>query len=101
VLVVEQNEGDGGDRADAPGAESGSAQRLEGGLEQEVAAFGWGPGGRVQQVDGALVGGEPWPELCLMGVVSAPRSPPSRGRPARRGPRLHSINNTASHGPRV
>src|SRR3954471_16652186 len=58
VLVVEQNEGGGGDRADAPGAEADPAQRLECGLEQGVAAFGRGPGGRVQQVDGALIVGQ-------------------------------------------
>src|SRR3954451_16099409 len=58
VLVVEQNEGGGGDRADAPGAEADPAQRLEGRLEQGVAAFGRGPGGRVQQVDGALIVGQ-------------------------------------------
>jgi hypothetical protein len=56
--VVEQHEGGGGDGADAPGAEADPAQRLEGGLEQRVAALGRGAGGRVQQVDGALVGGQ-------------------------------------------
>jgi len=35
------------------------AQRLEAGLEQRVAAFGRGAVGRVQQVDGALVDGQP------------------------------------------
>jgi hypothetical protein len=55
--VVEQHESCGGDRADPPGAEADPAQRLEGGLEQGVPAFGRGAGGRVQQVDGvALVG---------------------------------------------
>src|SRR5919107_4019586 len=58
MLVVEQYEGGGGDRADAPGAEADPAQRLEGRLEQRVAAFGRGPGGRVQQVDGALIVGQ-------------------------------------------
>ncbi len=53
---MEKDKGGGGDRADAPGAEADPAQRLEGGLEQRVAAFGLGAGGRVQQVDGALVG---------------------------------------------
>jgi hypothetical protein len=40
VLVVKQDEGGGGDRADAPRAEADPAQRLEGGLEQGVAALG-------------------------------------------------------------
>jgi deazaflavin-dependent oxidoreductase (nitroreductase family) len=48
----------GGDRTDAPRAEADPAQRLEGGLEQRVAALGRGPGGRVQQVDGALIVGQ-------------------------------------------
>src|SRR5918998_2974567 len=56
---MKKDKGGGGDRADAPGAEADPAQGLEGGLEQRVAAFGRGPGGRVQQVDGALVGGQP------------------------------------------
>ncbi len=59
MLVVEQHEGGSSDGADASGAKSDPAQRLEGGLEQRVAAFGRGPGGRVQQVRGALVGGQP------------------------------------------
>ncbi len=57
--MVQQDEGGGGDGADAPGAEADPAQCLEGGLEQGVAAFGRGAGGRVQQVHGALVGGQP------------------------------------------
>ena len=61
MLVVQQDEGGGGDGADAPGAEADPAQCLEGGLEQRVAAFGRGPGGRVQQVDGALIVGQPTP----------------------------------------
>jgi hypothetical protein len=59
VLVMQENEGGRGDRADAPGTEPDPAQRLERGLEQRVAAFGRGPGGRVQQVDGALVLSQP------------------------------------------
>ncbi len=59
MLVVEQDEGGGGNGADAPGAEADPAQCLEGGLEQRVAAFGRGAGGRVQQVDGALIVGQP------------------------------------------
>ena len=59
MFVVEQDEGGGGDRADAPGAEADPAQRLEGGLEQGVAAFGRSSGGRVQQVDAALIRGQP------------------------------------------
>jgi hypothetical protein len=55
VLVMEEDERGGGDGADAPGAEADPAQGLEGGLEQGVAAFGRSAGGRVQQVDGALV----------------------------------------------
>jgi hypothetical protein len=42
VLVVEQDEGGGGDRADTPGAEADPAQRLEGRLEQRVTALGRG-----------------------------------------------------------
>src|SRR5919206_4895913 len=53
--VVEQDEGGGGDRADAPGAQADPAQRLESGLEQRVAAFGERSGGRVQSVDRALI----------------------------------------------
>jgi len=34
--MVQQDEGGGGDRADAPGAEADPAQRLKGGLEQGV-----------------------------------------------------------------
>jgi hypothetical protein len=56
--MVQQDKGSGGDRADAPGAEADPAQCLEGGLEQRVAAFGRSAGGRVQQVDGVLVGGQ-------------------------------------------
>jgi hypothetical protein len=41
------------------GAEADLAQRLEGGLEQGAAAFGRSAGGRVQQIDGALAGGQP------------------------------------------
>ena len=52
MFVVEQDEGGGGDRADAPGADADPAQRLESGLEQRVAAFGERSGSRVQQVDG-------------------------------------------------
>src|SRR3712207_2105995 len=52
---MEKNEGGGGDRANAPRAEADPAQRLEGGLEQRVAAFGRSPGGRVQSVDRALI----------------------------------------------
>src|SRR4051794_29247528 len=55
---MEKHEGGGGDGADAPGAEADAAQRLEGGLEQGIAAFGRSPGGRVQQVDGALIVGQ-------------------------------------------
>jgi major inositol transporter-like SP family MFS transporter len=40
VLVVEEHEGGGGDGADPPRAEADPAQRLEGGLEQGMAAFG-------------------------------------------------------------
>src|SRR3954470_3329318 len=53
MLVVEQNERDGGDRADPPRAQADPAQRLEGGLEQRVAALGQRPGGRMQRVDRA------------------------------------------------
>src|SRR3712207_4449092 len=56
---MKEDEGGGGDGADAPGAEADPAQRLEGGLEQGVAAFGRSSGGRVQQVDAALVRGQP------------------------------------------
>src|SRR4051794_3371470 len=55
---MEEDQGGGGDRADAPEAQADPAQRLEGGLEQRVAAFGRSAGGRVQQVDGALVVGQ-------------------------------------------
>ena len=58
MLVVEEDEGGGGDGADAPGAEADPAQRLDGGLEQRVAAFSQRPGGRVQQVDAALIVGQ-------------------------------------------
>src|SRR3954463_15479974 len=57
-MVMEEDKGGGDDGADAPGAEADPAQRLEGRLEQGVAAFGRGPGGRVQQVDGALIVGQ-------------------------------------------
>src|SRR5215211_215713 len=56
--MVQQDKGSGGDRADAPGAEADPAQRLEGGLEQGVAAFGRRANRGVQQVDRALVGGQ-------------------------------------------
>src|SRR3954464_9889515 len=56
--MVQQDEGGGGDRADAPGTEADPAQRLEGGLEQRAAAFGRSPSGRVQQVHGALIVGQ-------------------------------------------
>ena len=59
MLLVEQDEGCGHDGADAPGAEADPAQRLEGRLEQGVAALGQRAGGGVQQVDGALIGGQP------------------------------------------
>ena len=55
MLAVEEHEGGSGDGADAPGAEADPAQHLEGGLEQRVAAFGRSAGGRMQEVDGALV----------------------------------------------
>jgi hypothetical protein len=58
-VVVERHEGGGGVRADAPRAEADPTQRLEGGLEQGVAALGRPAGGRVQQVDGALIGAQP------------------------------------------
>src|SRR3954453_6570023 len=58
MLRVEQNEGRGGDRADPPGAQADPTQRLEGGLEQRVAALGQRSGGRMQRVDRALVGGQ-------------------------------------------
>ena len=57
MLVVEHDKG-GGARADASGAEADPAQRLEGGLQQRVAALCRATGGRVQQVDAALVGGQ-------------------------------------------
>jgi hypothetical protein len=75
VLAVEQHEGGGGDRADPPGAEADPAQRLEGGLEQRVAAFGRGSGGRVQQVTVRWLGVSRRPDGCLIGVASALRSP--------------------------
>ena len=75
MLVVEQGEGGSGDRADAPRAEVDPAQCLEGDLEQGVAAFGPSPGGRVQQVDGALVGGQAATGVCVIGVVIVARSP--------------------------
>ena len=40
MLVEEEDKGGGGDGADALGAEADPAQRLDGGLEQRVAAFG-------------------------------------------------------------
>src|SRR3954467_9151194 len=58
MLVVEQNERDGGDRAEPPRAQADPTQRLEGGLEQRVAALGQRPGGRVQRIDRALIGGQ-------------------------------------------
>jgi hypothetical protein len=58
MFMVEQDEGGGGDRADAPGAEADPAQGLEAGLEQRVAALGQRSGGRMQGVDGALIGGQ-------------------------------------------
>ena len=58
MLGVEQDERGGGDGTDSPWAQADPAQRLEGGLEQGVAAFGRGPGGRVQQIDGALIDGQ-------------------------------------------
>jgi len=59
MLVVEQDQGGGGDGADARGAEADPVQRLEGGLEQRVAAFGRSAGARVEQVDRALVISQP------------------------------------------
>jgi hypothetical protein len=67
---MEENESGGGDRAAAPGAEADPAQRLEGGLEQGVAAFGRRTDGRVQ-----LVGGQPAAGVCMIGVVRRRRSP--------------------------
>jgi hypothetical protein len=58
VLVVEQDEGGGGDGADAPGAQCDAPEGLEGGLEQGIPAFGERAGGGVQGLDGALIGGE-------------------------------------------
>src|SRR5437763_13724697 len=58
MLLVEQDEGGGSDRADPPGAQADPTQRLEGGLEQRVAAFGQRSGGRMQSVDRALVLGQ-------------------------------------------
>jgi hypothetical protein len=75
VHVVQEDEGGGGDRADAPGTEADPAQRLEGGLEQGVAAFGRSAGGRVQQVDGALSAVSWRLVSCLIGMVSVARSP--------------------------
>ncbi len=72
---MEEDQGGGGDRADAPGAEADPAQRLEGGLEQGVARSA---GARVaacsrltvrwSSVSGASV-------VFLIGVVSVARSP--------------------------
>ena len=59
VLPMEEDKGCDGDCTAAPGAGADSAQCLEGGFEQRVAAFGWATGGRVQQVHGALIGGQP------------------------------------------
>ncbi len=47
MLVVEQNESGGGDRADAPRVEAKPAQRLEGGREHEVCGFGREAEGRA------------------------------------------------------
>ncbi len=71
VLVMEEDKGGGDDRADAPGAEAVPAQRLEGALEQRVAAFGRSAGGRVQQVDGALIIGQQYIGALLDRVVSS------------------------------
>jgi hypothetical protein len=72
---MEQHEGGGGDRADAPRAEGDSAQRFEGRLEQGVAAFGRSAGGRVQQVDVRWSSVRGASEVFLIGVVSVDRSP--------------------------
>ncbi len=57
--VVEQHEGAAVTAPMRQGAEADLAQRLEGGLELGAAAFGRSAGGRVQQIDGALAGGQP------------------------------------------
>jgi hypothetical protein len=75
VLLVQQDEGCGGDGADAPGAEADSAQCLEGGLEQRVAAFA---GARVAACSRLTVRWSSVSGVCevfLIGVVSAARSP--------------------------
>src|SRR5215211_2294349 len=80
--VVEQDEGGGGDRADAPGAQADPAQGLESGLEQRIAAFGECSGGRVQSVDRALIvaQGSPAGRMSLM-ARSSRRSPLTQGSP--------------------
>jgi len=47
VIVMEQDTGRGGERADAPGTEADPAQGLERGLEQGVTAFGERAGART------------------------------------------------------
>src|SRR3712207_223463 len=56
--MVQQDEGGDSDGADAPGAEADPAQRLEGGLEQGVAAFGRAHGWPGTQVYGSLIIGQ-------------------------------------------
>jgi hypothetical protein len=75
VLLVQQHQGGGGDRADSPGTEANSAQGLEGGLEQGVAAFGERAGGGVQDVDRALIIAEGRSAVLLIGMVTAVCSP--------------------------
>jgi hypothetical protein len=62
----------------ATGAQADLAQRLE----QRVSAFGRRPGGRVQQVDGALIGGRP--ARCSIGGVDTVGLPRGPGRLPRR-----------------
>jgi hypothetical protein len=75
VLVVEQDECRGSDRADPPRAQADPTSRLERGLEQGVSAFGQGAGRGMQRVDAALVDGRLLPGRGLIGQVSRWFSP--------------------------
>lgn len=59
VLVVEQNEGGGDDRADTPRAQADPPSGSEGGLEQRVGSFCLGAQVRVDEVGRLVVVNEP------------------------------------------
>src|SRR3712207_7896601 len=98
---MEENEGGGSGRADASGTEADPAQRLEGGLEQGVAAFGRGPGGRVQRVVGtARAEASVLRAGVEVGSPGSPRRSSTAGlTPAPSAPTRRSSSSTGSSGP--